>query len=565
MVDGVSLGTGNYGGPVFPNKMPASMIEKIEIIRGPGSALYGADAFSGVINVTTKKYDNIENQAGARYGSFNTAEGWAHLNTELEELKMGLAVSLVDTDGDEDRVIQEDGLKGAPFSLAPGPLNTQYTTLYLHADLHYKEFDLNMMASKTDDSGTHSGAGQNLDPVGRIENKTVLVDLKHTNKTFLKDTTIYTNVSFTSYDIDTVYNILPAGAPAPFTNGMTVIPGFGEDSYFVNSRAVYDGLDDHTLSVGIGYRYDSLRDISWKANVGAGVSVPGELVDLTGTQYTFIPEVSRNSLYALLQDEYTLNDTLNIVAGARYDYYDDFGSTFNPRLAVIWQQSADVTVKTMYGRAFRAPSFSELYLRNNPLSLGNKDLDPETIDTYEIELDYRAAVSTKLNLFYYEAKDLITYVDNPDSTKQSQNSQELGGYGLELDLSYDIYEKLNLSGNYAYVHAEYADTKRKVEDVAPHQVFTQLEYKPTQEWSVNAQYFYFSKRYRVEADTREALDEDSLVHLTLSRKNILEGLDALVSARNLFDSDYREPSDGKIAEDYPMEGLNVFAELRYRF
>jgi len=484
----------------------------------------------------------------------------------MGELKLGLSASLVDTDGDDGRVIQEDGLGVAPFSLAPGSLDTRYNTLYLHADLHYKEFDLNMMLSNTNDSGMHSGAGQNLDPTGGIDKETYLIDLKHTNNTWIKNTTIKTNVSFTRYDFLGMYNILPVGAPAPFENALTIIPGIGEESYFANTHFIYDGFDKHTLSIGLGYRHTSVTDITWKANAGAGVTNPGTIVDLTDTEYTFMPEESRDSYYGLIQDEYKINDALNLVAGVRYDYYDDFGGTTNPRLALIWQQSDDLTIKTMYGRAFRAPAFNELYLRNNGLSLGNPDLDPETIDTYEIIFDYRAPLYTKLNLYYYEAQDLITYVDDPGAaTRTAQNQAAINAYGLELDLSYNVNDKVNLSGNYAFVNAEYDDTKRKVEDISPHQLFAQIKYKPANDWNINTQFFYFSKHYRLATDTREPLDEDTVVNLTLTKNNILKGLDVVVAVRNLFDSDYREPSDGKIAEDYPMEGFNIFAELTYKF
>jgi len=547
MLDGISLGSANYGSPVFPFNMPTSIIEKIEIIRGPGSALYGADAFSGVINIISKKHETIENQAGARYGSFYTVEGFTQVKTEIGELKIGLAASLVDTDGDNGRRIQEDSLGSSAPSLAPGPLNSQYNTTYVHADLHYKEFDLNMMFSNTNDSGTHSWASQSLDPDGKVENETYLLDLKHTNKTWLKDTTIKTDISFTSYDILADYNVVPGV--------VRVTPGFSEDIYAFNTRFIYSGIDNHLATFGIGYKHSSIRDITHKFN---NTELPANA--------NFIDEVSRRNYYGFIQDEYKINDSLNLVAGLRYDDYDDFGGTTNPRISLIWQQSDDLTIKTMYGRAFRAPAFNELYLKNNALSLGNPDLDPETIDTYEVIFEYRAPLYTKLNLYYYEAQDLITYVDDPGATsKSAQNQAAINAYGLELDLSYNINEKVNLSGNYAFVHAEYDDTKRKVEDIVPHQVFAQLEYKPANDWNVNTQFFYFSKRERLETDTRDKLDADTLVNLSVTKNNLIKNLDAVVAVRNLFDSDYREPSDGKIAEDYPMEGFNIFAELTYKF
>jgi outer membrane receptor for ferrienterochelin and colicins len=82
-------------------------------------------------------------------------------------------------------------------------------------------------------------------------------------------------------------------------------------------------------------------------------------------------------------------------------HYSDFGDTFNPRIALVWQSAYNLTTKFMYGRAFRAPSFSELFNVNNPVAQGNDSLDPESIDWYELAFDYqpRADLRTGLNLF----------------------------------------------------------------------------------------------------------------------------------------------------------------------
>ncbi|MDF1880380.1 TonB-dependent receptor [Sulfurimonas sp. MAG313] len=565
MLDGVALGTGYYGSPAMLFKMPSSMIEKIEVVRGPGSAIYGADAFSGVINITSKNYDSNEAQASLGYGSFYTKEAYTYLKTEVGDLKIGLSASVLQTDGDKDRFIKEDGLKGAPTSFAPGPLETRFKTLYAHADLHYKDFDINVMATKLYDAGTSSGAAQVLDPDGSIENKTFLLDFKHENTNLFKDTTIKTNIAFTRYEVNSDYNFFPTGVffPSPAIAKI----GVKEDNYFLNTRFIYVGINKHTLSLGLGYRYSGIRGISKESNFGVGVTNPGTLENLTGTQYTFMKEdVSRNNSFIFIQDEYIISSQWRLVSGLRYDYYDDFGSTVDPRFALIWQASNDLTFKSLYGRAFRAPTFTELYLRNNRFTLGNLELDPETIDTFEVIMNYRAVIHTKLNLFYYKARNLITYVNNVGSTtRTAQNQAGINGYGGELELSYDLNEKINLSGNYSYVQALYQDTKQRVEDIAPHQIFAQIQYKPSKNWKLNTQYYYFSKRYRTHIDSRNPSDAASLVNLSLSKNDILEGLDLSIAARNLFNSDYKEPSDGKIAEDYPMQGLNLFAELRYRF
>ena len=84
-----------------------------------------------------------------------------------------------------------------------------------------------------------------------------------------------------------------------------------------------------------------------------------------------------------------ITDIKTIAGGVRHEHFSDFGNTTNPRLALVWQTRQDLTTKLMYGRAFRAPAFWELYLVNAPFSYSNRNLKPETMDTVELAFDYR--------------------------------------------------------------------------------------------------------------------------------------------------------------------------------
>jgi len=578
LVDGVRQNSGLNGSPALHYTIPATAIQRIEVIRGPGSALYGADAYSGVINVITKKYEHIENEVGARYGSFNTGEGWINTRGKAGDVKMGLTLSLMKSDGDNSRTINVDqqtifdGIFSTSASLAPGPLNTDYETLYMSADASYKNYELNFITQNSRKIGTQDGAGRALDPPGDIERMNMALDFKHSNTTLLKDTDIKSSLTYTFYDALGTYNIYPAGATLPldtggalftFPSGAIINAGAKENSYLAKINFIYSGINNHTLNFGMGYRHEKLTTTD-ERNFGSGV-VTGTLTDVSGTDFSFLPDKSRTNMYALLQDEYTISNSLGLTAGLRYDYYDNFGATVNPRLALVWKQSDATTIKTLYGRAFRAPSFGELYFRNNPVNLGNPDVQPETIDTLELSIEHQAPVHTKLNLFYYQAKDLINSATNTDGTVSAQNNKDQNGYGLELELEYTIISGLVINGNYAYQHSEDADTKQKTADAPVHQMFAQLQYRINTNWNTSAQYHYIGKRYRAQNDSRETLEGDSLVNLTLESRNLWKNVDILASVRNLFDTGYREPSLPVIPSDYPMRGRYVFAEIRYRY
>ncbi len=92
----------------------------------------------------------------------------------------------------------------------------------------------------------------------------------------------------------------------------------------------------------------------------------------------------RSINYAFLQDEWQLATEWNLTAGLRHDRYSDFGSTTNPRLALVWNAAYNVTLKALHGRAFRSPSFTEQYSTNNPTNRGNPNLKPERIKMTEL-------------------------------------------------------------------------------------------------------------------------------------------------------------------------------------
>jgi len=414
--------------------------------------------------------------------------------------------------------------------------------------------------------GMGVGHKQNLDPEGHIDRDKILIDIKHTNKEWFADSVLKNNIILSYVNSESYYN--PFNDPVnSWKKGQPYVKEYVAG---LSTNLIYSGFDNHVLNIKIGYEYSFLDPEHWKNFGPRTANDPAfpELVDITNyPDAPFMLKQKRQSFYGVIQDEYMIKDDMIFTIGARYDYYDDIGSTINPRLALVWQQKDNLTIKLMYGRAFRAPTFGELYYINNPAVRGNEDLDPETIDTYEIAFNYRAKLHTKLNFFYYEAKDIIDYIELPGASlgeKTAQNLKDQNAYGVELEIEYPVTQNIDLIGNYSYQHSEDAETKDRIANAPVHQVFSQLQYRTNKNWNTNLQYFYIGKRYRDTTDTRANVDANHLVNLTIQRKNIFKNLDILLSARNLFDEEYFEPSD-IIEKDYPMPGRSIFAELRYMF
>jgi iron complex outermembrane receptor protein len=207
-------------------------------------------------------------------------------------------------------------------------------------------------------------------------------------------------------------------------------------------------------------------------------------------------------------------------------------------------------------------------MKNNPAAVGNAALDPETIQTWELAFDYQPVhrFRTLLNLFYYEADDLIDfYTDQVTGISTAQNLKNQEGYGFELEGDWQMTDTLQLRGNFSYQHSEDMDTGELVPDAPQLQFYANALWEFRPDWSFNVDLFWIADRNRAEGDIRSKIDDYTKVDFILRRKNIAAHWDVALAVRNLFDEDIREPSDGKIPDDYPMEGRSIYGEIRFQF
>jgi len=576
--------------------LPVASIERIEVIRGPGSAVYGADAFAGVINIITKDASEIGGtKVGGRTGSFDSQETWLQHGGSYGKWDVAFSFEWQTTDGDRNRVIRRDlqttldEAFNTDASLAPGPLDTRYDVFNTYLDIKRSDWRFHLWYWKLKDAGLGAGASQALDPKGSQSDDLYLTDLTWHNTDLFQDWDLTARASYQYLENDINYHLLPAGTTIPigadgnvnFTNpagivvfpdGLLAKPNGNSKVAGLDLTTIYSGFANHHIRVGAGYKYESLEPDERK-NFGPGVidgtegTVDAQLYDVTGTPYVYCPKKSRDIYFLSVQDEWQFAPDWELTAGIRYDDYSDFGNTINPRLALVWATRHNLTTKLLYGTAFRAPSFSELYAVNNPVALGNTHLDPETINTLELAFDYKPTFDLQfgLSLFAYEAKDLIEFIpDQNGTTRTAQNARDQNGHGAELEMDWKVTNQLHFRGNYAWQHSEDTETHKRIADAPGQQAYLNVEWKFLPEWSVSPQLTWIGDRARAVGDTRNEVPDYTLVDLTLRKNNILTGLDFAVSAHNIFDEDAYEPSDGTIPGDYPLAGKSIWFELQWR-
>lgn len=551
--------------------IPVSMIARVEVVRGPGSAVHGADAFAGTVNVITKDAHEVGGtKGGLRYGSFETVDGWLQHGGTYGSWDIAAGIEARKTQGDKDRIVEQDQLGSGPPSVAP-----------FHLDTRAAQVDINLGANKDDrwiarfygsffdDNGVGPGGLQVLTKEeSEVDGSQILADFQYKNNDLRQDWKFGARMYYLYQKID-IYNQL---FPSSFLN-MIGEPIVTDRTGGFEASGIHNGFSAHMLRLAAGLKYFNTETDEYK-NFGPGVPVQfGTPVSVKNTPYIFMEDQHRFLWYISLQDEWRLTDGWELTAGLRYDEYDDFGGTINPRLALVWETGYNLIAKLLYGRAFRAPSFSEQYYQSNPVFQGNPNLDPETIDTLEFVFDWQPLASLRIvpSIFHYEIDDAIEFVGPLPAT--AENFGTLEGNGFEIDAYWQVADTLRLRANLAYQRSKNKDTDEIVPGAPTWQLYADVIWEFLPEWSLNGQYFWIADRHRASGDPRPGIDNYDLANLTLRRKNIAKHWDAALSVRNFFNADAREPSPydsgaptgAWIPGDYPLASREIWAEIRFHF
>lgn len=563
--------------------MPLENIARIEVIRGPGSALYGADAFAGVINVITKTAADIKGtEYGLRAGSFNSRDAWTQYGGKLGSFDAAFYLGAGKTDGQKG-IIQNDSQSAwdrvfaTKASLAPGSINAERKALDARADLSHEAWRFRAAYQKRE-VGTGTGVAGSLDPNGLGRASKLYLDMSYEKANWAPNWDISGVAGY--YDIsekgDPVYTLFPPGAfGGAFPNGMIGNPGHSERHTNASVSAFYTRLEQHRIRVGTGYRVENLYEATEVKNFDALFNPqpgsPPALVDATGNPalVSMMPH-KRNVSYAFAQDEWSFAKDWALTAGIRHDRYSDFGGTTNPRLALVWDAAYNVVVKAMHGTAFRAPSFAELYAINNPVVYGNPNLKPETITTDELAFSWQplAKLQNNLNFFRYRMRNIIV------AATPYQNTGDQVGRGLELESTLDATSDLRLTGNFSLQHS-IDQASGQDAGMAPHRrLFVRAGWRFAPLWQVNTKANYVADRMREPGDTRAKIPDYTLVDLTLRCESFAGNWNMRAMVTNLFNRDAREPTFQSVGttvpgnpitlSDLPLPGRAVYLQFQHK-
>jgi iron complex outermembrane receptor protein len=271
-----------------------------------------------------------------------------------------------------------------------------------------------------------------------------------------------------------------------------------------------------------------------------------------------------------LQDESRLSRTLILNAGVRYDHYETFGSTANPRAALIYSPAESSAFKLLFGRAFRAPNQYELYF-DSPAwgQKGNPDLNPETISTYELVYEQRIGehITTTLAGFYNRIKDLIVLEQDPvDSMYVYKNHKGAHAKGVEAEIEAKWESGLRNRVSYTFTPtAEDLETNQRLSNSPRHMAKGAVIIPViSRKLFVDLDAQYIGKRELVAGDSIGGV---VVANATLFSRSMVPGLEASVSVYNLFDRQYGDPGgdDHLPLTTIEQDGRTYRVKLTYAF
>ena len=520
-------------------------IKRVEVVRGPGSALYGANAFVAVINIITKEVSDINGPKitlGA--GSYQSKKLNVQLGDSFGDLDLTANVNIFDTDGFKGEV-ESDSVSASGKS---DYWNQRYD---LGMQVAYGNYSLQAKYVKRQ-SGGYLGANNVINDDSEQEYIDYFIELGY-QRALTNQLTFSSKVYFDHFQFDNLWEIT--------TDGLFLRSPIEHDKMGLDLQLEYRINDQHKLLTGIMTEHQSQYNVELWSNGGAG-----PLQDISATD-NWNGSHNRNINAAYIQDIWDINENLRAIIGTRYDNYSDFGSSFNPRMSLSWEFTDNYNLITTYGSAFRAPTFGELYNINNPSIVGSPDVQPEEIETYEVAIsgEINKKMNFKVTGFHNNIKDLIYAVPSTVAANEYGNIGKLTVDGVEMEFNSRLKGGSLISLNYTYQNAINENTNSRASDVPQQKLNASFNYRHSRFLNTYAGLNHRGTLSREDGDGRSSIGGHTTVDIALNIKGASNSWDITASVYNFFDKTYFDASkSGTMLSDYPKQGRSFWLEASFQ-
>jgi outer membrane receptor for ferrienterochelin and colicins len=550
LVDNHRLNDAIYdqGGAGTEMPIDVDLIDRIEIIKGPGSSLYGTNAFFGVVNVITKRGRDIKGaEVSGEASSFNTYRSRLSYGNKFSNgVEMLVSGSFSDSEGH--RELPYPAFASTNNGIAKDADRDNLS--YYMGKFSFGDFTL---------TGGHQWRKKNV-PTAAFgvvfndnRNNTVdersYLDLVYQHD-FANQLNLKTRLYYDRYYYRGTFPLDYAGTGTPpFTLNRDITQSDWWGAELTVTKRLFDR---HKVTVGTEY-----RDQFHQAQSNRDIEPPA----------TYLDDKRRSNLIAVYaQYEWAITDHIVLNAGVRHDQYSTFGGTTNPRAGLIstWDKT---TVKLLYGQAFRAPNPFEQFYVASTTNKANTSIKPEKIKTYEFVVEQYLGNHLRAlgSLYQYDISGLISQTTDPtDGLLFFNNVEDITTRGVELTMEGKWATGLEGRLSYALQTTHNDSTERQLTNSPQHLAKVNL-IVPV----VGDKLFAgFEGRY---TSSRLTLADNNaspfyILNMSLFSQRIVKGWELSGHINNLMNQKYGYPGSGEHRQDIiDQDGRTFWVKLKYRF
>ncbi|HET7890624.1 MAG TPA: TonB-dependent receptor [Candidatus Sulfotelmatobacter sp.] len=544
LLDGHRLNDNLYNSALIGSEfqLDVDLIERVEIVRGPSSSLYGASAFFAVVNVISKKVQHFHGlELSAAADGFGTYSGRSTYGQQVRGLEMFLSGTLYSSAGPSRLYFPAFN---SPLTHSGYAFNQDqdYSQSYF-ARVSLGHFTLESAGSSRDKQiPTASFNTVFGEPRTHTVDDRGYLELRY-ERLLQESTEVAASVSFDRVTYHGVY-------ADPAQTGVVLNEDFGRGDWTeCNAKLTKSFAQKHKLTLGGDFRNNLRQDQS--------------NYDLVPYRAFLNDRRDSNEWALFAQDEFSITRRLALTAGLRHDLYDTFGGTTNPRLALIYSPLPSTTFKALYGRAFRPPNYYEMYYSDGVTLEANPNLRPETIVTAELAWEQDLGNRFRLTTDGFENRinDLINQqTDSRNGFLVYENAEKVSSRGVELELAGRIAKRIEGRASYSIQKTEDSATGISLTNSPTHLAKAQLTCPfAHHRLFVGSDLQYMSSRT---TSTGTVTRPFVIASLTATSREFAGGFELSAGVYNLFNRVYSDPVGAEIrASSLPQNGRDFRIKL----
>ncbi|MCW9023878.1 MAG: TonB-dependent receptor plug domain-containing protein [Gammaproteobacteria bacterium] len=553
IIDGVMVNDTMFGAYHQYLDMPISIIQRIEIVRGPGSVLSHVNGYAGSINVITKanRDDGLqtEDEVFVAAGSNNYKSGGFVTSYQTGELKLSSDLVYQSHDQKLPGGIDRFGTTGDTpqwlenYNLA---VNATYQNFSFKSRLSGKENGVSygQSYSITEDESDYHEVEQNF------------FELKYKSE-LMKGVMTEISVGYMDVERGIRNKVIPDGAVVggtTFTNGKYIATMFGENTTYERIEFKLSEIDNHNITFGLFFSQSDIDDNLARFSTD----------DLQSfTQENILLDTYRNMYSIYLDDVINLDNKNSAQLGLKYDHYNDVDDQVSPRIALVHRYDDNNIYKFMYTHSYREPSWKEQYMNISSFFKSSLNLEPEVVDAFELGYIRKFDVEKhfKANAYYLMNASQI-HAQNDINTFLNSGDNDL--YGVEFEYKDSLENKDQFYINYSYVDGE--NVTDRLTNSASHMVKAYYTHKYSDALNISGLAKFISEKGRVDTDARDMLNSYSIFDVSFIYKHKETDTTVSLSVKNIFDRTYYFAAPANTYPgDYEQEGRVVQIGLKKGF